>query len=167
MSILGGLWIWVNNKTKGKRMWPSVILVGVIFLGIWFTVWVQKKVYTVDVVARTIYWEARGEGMEGRLAVAAVIMNRSQARGLDLVDTCFQFRQFSCWDKLAGWRDPISERDIEIFRECRLLGWDMALGCHNVMGPWTDYHATRVHPAWSDHMRSVKVIGNHKFGIVK
>ena len=62
----------------------------------------------VDVLARTIWGEARGEGKEGMEAVASVILNRTEiAKRLDgywwgntIIQVCQKPYQFSCWNKL-------------------------------------------------------------------
>lgn len=58
------------------------------------------------VVALTLYGEARGEAIEGRIAVANVIRNRAAARrpafGLTPRDVCLKAWQFSCWLPQGG-----------------------------------------------------------------
>jgi N-acetylmuramoyl-L-alanine amidase len=53
----------------------------------------------LEVVAATIYGEARGERIEGRVAVGCVIRNRVKARryGKDYPAVCLAPYQFSCW----------------------------------------------------------------------
>eukprot|EP00752_Nemacystus_decipiens_P015328 g13661.t1 len=82
----------------------------------------------VDVLARTIWGEARGEPTQGREAVAAVVLNRvakAQARGGhwwgdDVVGVCQAPWQFSCWNE----GDPNREKLLAVdetdraFREC-------------------------------------------------
>lgn len=55
----------------------------------------------VDTLARTIWGEARGEGIPGMEAVASVILNRTANPswwGHDIVSVCLQPWQFSCWN---------------------------------------------------------------------
>ncbi len=55
-----------------------------------------------DVVARTIWGEARGDGVDGMTAVACVIMNRAHHPrwwGADPVMVCTKPWQFSCWNE--------------------------------------------------------------------
>lgn len=55
----------------------------------------------VDVLARTIWGEARGEGERGMHAVANVVMNRvSRPKwwGRDVAAVCLYPYQFSCWN---------------------------------------------------------------------
>jgi N-acetylmuramoyl-L-alanine amidase len=53
----------------------------------------------LDTLALTIYGEARGERVEGRVAVACVVRNRIKAKryGVDAKAVCLMPRQFSCW----------------------------------------------------------------------
>lgn len=53
----------------------------------------------LEVVALTIYGEARSERVEGRVAVGCVIRNRFNARkyGSDYKAVCLMPWQFSCW----------------------------------------------------------------------
>ena len=59
----------------------------------------------LDIAARTLYGEARGESYEGKLAVAHVLLNRwrtndGQFRKDDtLATTCLRHFQFSAWTK--------------------------------------------------------------------
>jgi len=62
----------------------------------------------VDVLARTLYGEARGEGLLGLEAIANVIMNRLKISrkktngywwGNSIVGICRKPYQFSCWNK--------------------------------------------------------------------
>jgi len=51
-----------------------------------------------EVIARTIYDEARGEGLEGMKAVAAVILNRSDGTPESMKEICLKPFQFSGWN---------------------------------------------------------------------
>src|SRR5688572_4099186 len=57
----------------------------------------QLKPY--EVLALTIYGEARSERVEGRVAVGCVVRNRIKAKryGVDAKAVCLMPRQFSCW----------------------------------------------------------------------
>jgi hypothetical protein len=57
-----------------------------------------------EVVALTLYGEARGEGRKGREAIASVIGNRVKAKryGKDLREVCLRKWQFSCWLPQGG-----------------------------------------------------------------
>ena len=53
----------------------------------------------IEVLALTIYGEARGELIEGQVAVAAVIRNRVNTRKQTYKDICLEPKQFSCWNE--------------------------------------------------------------------
>jgi len=53
-----------------------------------------------DVLARTIWGEARGDGWDGMQAVANVVMNRVSDPtwwGHDVISVCLAREQFDCW----------------------------------------------------------------------
>jgi N-acetylmuramoyl-L-alanine amidase len=54
----------------------------------------------LDVVARTLYGECRGERLDGQIAVAWVIRNRASCPawwGHGPAEVCLKKSQFSCW----------------------------------------------------------------------
>ena len=56
----------------------------------------------IDVLARTIWGEARGEPLEGKAAVANVILNRAKIGGWwgdTIAEVCRFPWQFSCWNE--------------------------------------------------------------------
>lgn len=59
-----------------------------------------RSMGALEIVARTIWGEARGQGVDTMTAVACVIMNRARRPrwwGADPVDVCLHPYQFSCW----------------------------------------------------------------------
>ena len=50
-------------------------------------------------MAVTIFGEARGESIEGLVAVGNVIMNRARAANTSVKEICLAPKQFSCWDE--------------------------------------------------------------------
>ena len=65
--------------------------------------------YDFEIMAKTIYGEARGETREGQIAVACVIFNRFRSgkwfSAKTLAGVCLKPLQFSCWNK----SDPNSQ----------------------------------------------------------
>lgn len=56
----------------------------------------------IDIVARTAWGEARGEGQDGMQAVINVVMNRARRQGWmghDPISVCLKPWQFSCWNQ--------------------------------------------------------------------
>ena len=55
-----------------------------------------------EVVAATVWGEARGESVLGRIGVAHVIRNRMIARRQTAGQVCLAPLQFSCWWRVGG-----------------------------------------------------------------
>lgn len=111
-----------------------------------------------ECLARAVYFEARGEPLEGQLAVAQVILNRV-ASGRFASSVCgviAQPGQFS----FNHARAPGDNRDWRVAKAIAAIaataGWDM------IAPRATAFHATRVTAAWTT-MRKVGTIGNHVF----
>ena len=52
----------------------------------------------IDILARTVYGEARSESELGKLAVAWVVVNRSRKYRKGLGEICLLSIHFSCWN---------------------------------------------------------------------
>ena len=59
---------------------------------------IRKQFTDSEVMFLTIVGEARGEPVEGQIAVANVIVNRSRKRQQTIKDICLAPKQFSCWN---------------------------------------------------------------------
>ena len=122
----------------------------------------------LDVLARTLWGEARGEGREGIEAVAAVIVNRMAARrwGATAAAVCRARRQFSCWNR----RDPnrpklerVDERD-PAFALCREVAAAALAGrLADPTGGATHYHVCGLRPWWARGLEPCARIGAHLF----
>jgi len=125
----------------------------------------------VDILARTIYGEARGElckhGISALMAIANVIVNRKKKNFAKTVrDVCLARCQFSCWNT----NDPNCEkvknvtRDNEIFRTCLVVAenvlaerWpDLTDGCDH-------YHERSIKPFWAAYLEPKRIFGSHYF----
>lgn len=127
-----------------------------------------------DVLARTLWGEARGEGSTGMEAVACVILNRVEIAkrhkgywwGNTVLQVCQKPYQFSCWNK----QDPnfrkligVTEDDMHFATALRVarravLGFikDMTLGA-------THYHTLNILPHWAKGQKPTARIGHHIF----
>lgn len=130
------------------------------------------------IVALTLFGEARGEGPEGRIAVANVVRNRMAGTGKSARDVCLQRRQFSCWnandpnrdvlvDTAAAMQNP-GGRIGPVLNECRWIAHGLLTDSFvdNTHGA-THYvtnalYATRP-PYWVKDARPLCVIGRHTF----
>jgi hypothetical protein len=132
-----------------------------------------------DTLARTMYGEARGEGVRGLEAVAHVVLNRVDARrwwGDDVVAVCLKPWQFSCWNAADPNRrklldlsaaDPVYARAFETAqRLLELQGRDHAerLRGDPTAGATHYYAPARVkRPAWAAGRAPCARIGGHDF----
>lgn len=128
----------------------------------------------IDVLARTIWGEARGEGEAGMRAVAAVVMNRvavSKARGgywwgSGVVGVCQRPYQFSCWNKSdANFRKIVAvDAREEIFAAALKIAREYVRGRgEDTTGGATHYHAAGIKPRWSEGREPAAIIGRHFF----
>ena len=111
-----------------------------------------------ECLARAVYFEARGEPLEGQLAVAQVILNRvASGRFADTVcGVIAQRGQFS-FDRS---RAPADSRD---WRVAKAIAAIAANADWEPMAPRAvSFHATRVSASWTN-MKRVSTIGNHVF----
>lgn len=121
----------------------------------------------LEVLARTIYGEARSESKAGREAVAIVILNR-KASGRwkpSVKGVCLQAQQFSCWNSGDPNRSKALAASVwdNAYMACIEVA-EAALAGHlgNLHGA-NHYHTDGVTPNWSYSMNQVASIGAHKF----
>lgn len=128
----------------------------------------------IDVLARTLWGEARGEGDQGMQAVANVILNRVEVAeekgsfwwGNNIIQACQKPYQFSCWNR----SDPnfrklqdVTEKDLYFATALRLARRAVAGCLVDLTKDATHYHAAGISPYWTNGEKPVKVIGNHIF----
>lgn len=109
-------------------------------------------------LARAVYFEARGEPLEGQLAVAQVILNRvASGRFADSIcGVIDQPGQFS----FAHDRTPIGGND---WRVAEAIARIATANRWAAMAPRAvNFHAARVAPGWNN-MAKVTQIGHHVF----
>lgn len=112
-------------------------------------------------LARNIYHEARGEPLEGQIAVAQVTINRVKDSrfGNTVCSVVYAPRQFS-WtlDRKARVRDLKAwEHSLQIARAVLTQSTPIA----NFSALY--FHTKQVRPRWKHGKRVVAVIGNHIF----
>lgn len=72
-----------------------------------------KEADAINVVARTLYMEARGEGSTGLNMVMTVIWNRSSGDKEEFAPECLRYKQFSCWNKVPASQKTPSGYSIQ------------------------------------------------------
>lgn len=129
----------------------------------------DKSRHEIDILARTLWGEARGEGRLGMEAVACVILNRVARPGWwghDIVSVCQKNRQFSCWNMDDPNRNKIlavTDKD-DAFKLAQSLAWlaiDGSLA--DITNGATHYHTRAITPYWARGEKPCAEIGNHIF----
>ncbi len=128
------------------------------------------KELETDVLARTLWGEARGEGTEGMQAVACVVMNRVRRGGWwgdSVIAVCQKPFQFSCWNQddpnLPQMRAVTAERDPSFATALRVARRAIYGAIDDITGGADHYHAAGIMPYWARGEKPVAVIGNHIF----
>ena len=123
----------------------------------------------VDTLARTLFGEARGEAIEGKAAVANVILTRAKKGGWwggNIEDVCLHPWQFSCWNKSDPNIHKIKRATIAdpLFHECLIVAHLAVAGLlkDNTDGA-THYVAAGVNPKWMRGLTPCVTIGAHQF----
>ena len=121
-------------------------------------------------MAQALYFEARGEGWRGQLAVASVILNRVRDRrfpGTPCRVVRHSKRRGLHRCQFSFWCDGKSERtrdDVAWSMAQNLAATALASGLRvRGLERATHYHAARVRPYWSRSLREVGRIGRHIF----
>ncbi len=128
----------------------------------------------VDILARTIFGEARGEPLAGQEAIASVVLNRvmfSKVKkgywwGNTVIEVCQKPWQFSCWNK-SDTNYQLLSQDIssnKYFQICRRIALRALAGVleDKTFGA-THYHLRSLRPKWSIGKIPCTEIGNHIF----
>lgn len=112
-------------------------------------------------LAVAVYYESKGEPLEGQLAVAQVILNRRDSGRFasSLCGVVYQRGQFSfTWDGR-----PDSPSNSAMWQTAQAIAMIAAADdWREIVPDATHFHATRVRPGWS-RLQRVSSVGNHVF----
>ena len=131
----------------------------------------RQRAIDLRCLAENVYFEARGEPLDGQYAVAEVTLNRLRTRNFPR--TICEVVHDTRWD-------PSRKRFIAHFSWTDLTGlstpagpaWKQAMAVATaayddtyapVVPGALFFHATSVQPAWAKTKRTVAKIGNHIF----
>jgi N-acetylmuramoyl-L-alanine amidase len=132
----------------------------------------------IEILARTIYGEARGEygrsdgGIAALIAVGNVVMNRLKAKtwyGLTIKDICQKPFQFSCWNQQDPNQALITSPQVEqdpLFKTCYHVAHQVSTHQWPDLTQGSDhYYAVTLStpPAWSHKERPRLKLGQHVF----
>ena len=114
-------------------------------------------------LATAVYFEARGESLEGQLAVARVVMNRA-ASGKYAPDWCGVVKQPAQFSFVRHGEFPWIDTSSAAWARAQAIA---RLAVANVV-PSVDsdvlwYHASYVDPSWGHRLNMVEKIGAHMF----
>lgn len=142
----------------------------------------EELAISIDVVARTIWGEARGEAREGRIAVGCCIRNRVNLDlwndnkpdwwGEGYVEVCKKPWQFTCWQAHDDAHAKNRARMLAatpgdpIFAECLEIAEDVILDRVDDPTGGATHYKTIVTPwpkPWGPEREPVAVIGRHHF----
>ena len=114
-------------------------------------------------LATAIYFESRGEPVEGQLAVADVVLNRA-ASGRYPTAWCGVVRQRAQFSFVRGGRFPHINAGCDAWRRAQAVARVASQGLAHVLPAGTLwYHANYVAPRWRDRLVMVQQIGAHLF----
>jgi spore germination cell wall hydrolase CwlJ-like protein len=131
----------------------------------------QRRASDLECLAENVYFEARGEPLEGQYAVAEVTLNRTRAEHFP--HTVCGVVHEARWNSGRGrFVADFSWTELEGLSPQNDPAWKQALAVanaayedlHEPLVPGAlYYHALSVHPAWSKSRKTVATIGKHVF----
>ena len=116
-------------------------------------------------IAVAVYHEARGESLEGQMAVAKVIMNRA-ASGKYPTSWCGVVKQpwqFSFVNPRSGYMPSVDQASDSWRKALGVTRLAVANAVQSVPSECLWYHADYVAPSWGRRLTRVEKIGAHIF----
>jgi spore germination cell wall hydrolase CwlJ-like protein len=114
-------------------------------------------------LAQAVYFEARGEPLDGQLAVARVVINRAESNTFP-DDYCSVVTQRAQFSFVRGGRIPAPNRSSAAWTRAKAIAriahrdlWESP--AHDALY----FHATHVRPRWAGRMTTRATIENHVF----
>ena len=111
----------------------------------------------INLLAKLIAAEARGESYTGQVAVGAVVLNRVEHSSFPdtIAGVIYQKGAFSCVND-SNWNVPANETSLKAARDC-VNGWDPSGGAIYY------YNPKKTSNAFMHSRPIITVIGNHRF----
>jgi spore germination cell wall hydrolase CwlJ-like protein len=115
-------------------------------------------------LALCIFYEARGEPLEGQLGVAHVVLNRSINRQLTIEEVIKQSHQFSWYNENFKVRTVFKE--LKSYFDCVYVVYKCAE--ERQEGKTFEdanyfFNPKYANPSWAKEFTLVKTVGNHSF----
>jgi hypothetical protein len=114
-------------------------------------------------LATAVYFEARGESVEGQLAVARVVMNRAVS-GRYPPDWCSVVKQPAQFSFVRHGEFPYADTNSDAWKKAEAVAQLAAANVVPSVGQdvlW--YHANYVAPSWGRRLNMAEKIGAHIF----
>lgn len=136
---------------------------------------IKKLCTDEEILTLTMIGEARGEPIEGLLAVGSVIRNRVNALKKSVKDVCLAKYQFSCWntnDPNRKLLEALVIDKIRTQREFSMIGYVAAGIYKNILRDNTSgaqyYMTLKLYnsagrPEWSSGAKDPSIYGHHIF----
>ena len=126
---------------------------------------------SIEVLAKTIYGEARGElskyGMNSLIAIGNVVINRCKKSGKTVEGECMKPRQFSCWNKNDPNYNIIQNIDVgdKIYKICLDIADKIINGTQADVTNGADHYYSKTinSPYWAKGKKKILEIGNHVY----
>lgn len=139
------------------------------------------KKQAINIIARTLYREARDDGSSGINMVMTVIWNRANGKKENLAARCLDYKQFSCWNKIEtrtlsqiGIKFPKEGMDksssyCDVWVQCEKVAKDAVNGKFKpVNTQWNAYYnPSLANPDWKGDLTQISKVGGHKVGTLK
>ena len=135
-----------------------------------------KNLTDYQCMVANIFFEARGETIQGMQAVAKVTMNRAKSNRYpsSICAVVFQRKQFS-WTHQQSWKvinrivtgqvNHLKGKDLQAYTIAQIIAHNAVTG--KLLVPKLKdsmyYHATYVNPKWARKMQRVAKVGSHIF----
>lgn len=122
----------------------------------------RRNARQTECLARTVYFEARGDGLEGQLAVARTVINRTRS---DMFpdDICAVVRQPAQFSFVHDRVIPEVDRETPAWRTAVAIATLARRGWPSRAKEALFFHATYVSPDWRRKRPSLGRIGDHLF----
>lgn len=130
--------------------------------------------YDLEIMARTLYGEVRGEPWAGKIAVAWVIRNRAEADlgrdnrpdwwGEGIAGVCLKPMQFSCWNAARDRKRLETAVSLKLADCLRAAFAVLTDEEPDPTSSATHYYANYIaEPKWAHGKQPTAVIGVHRF----
>jgi N-acetylmuramoyl-L-alanine amidase len=131
----------------------------------------QEDIKNIDIIAQTIYQEARGESFIGKMAVASVIYNRGKGDVNKMIYEIKRPKQFSCWNGYDWNNYKMSDIQSKTWEDSKKIAESIV---KNQFSPTINsdhyFNPKKCNPYWAYKDPKTKTqplpyqnIGNHRF----